>query len=296
MRRWTILPIGLGLLAFVAVIASGYAMATAWVGVNDPASNTFKTLWDWMELLIVPAALGLAVLWLNKRLTDSDRRQVADKSEEEALQAYLDRMTELLLERNLREARPHSDLQAIAEARTKTTLRRLNPRRKGVLIEFLSATRLIDVKQGESEGLIRLAGVDLSGMELEDGWLLGADLGETMLRRARLGRTVFRGAVLFGADLSGADLSSCNLQLSRLDNAKLVGANLPGAHLQDARLELADFTGADLSGANLTGAFMLGTVFKNAKVTTQQIEAAKDRRGVTMPDGSKLSEAESVNS
>ena len=258
-----------------------------------------KTLWDWMELLIVPAALAIAALVFTKRQTETelllaerravtDRQLAADRTQEEALHAFLDRITQLILEHKLGRTKPDSSLQAIAEARTLTTLRRLSPERQGLAIRFLSASHLLTVPQGGAEGIIRLVGSDLSGITLQGAWLLGADLGETVLRGAELQQTVLKGAMLFGADLSLADLRRAVLQNARLDTAKLVDANLEGAFLQGANVALADFTRANVAGADFTNANMLGTNFTGSNITREQLNAAADIRGVTMPDGSKL--------
>ena len=74
-----------------------------------------KTLWDLLELLIVPAALALTALWFSNRERKDDREAAkrALKLNEKLLQIdckkrhckhYYDKMTELLLEKNLREA------------------------------------------------------------------------------------------------------------------------------------------------------------------------------------------------
>ena len=43
----------------VGVILYGYLARPGWISVAD------KTFWDYLELLIVPAALALGVYWLN---------------------------------------------------------------------------------------------------------------------------------------------------------------------------------------------------------------------------------------
>ena len=75
---------------------------------------------------------------------------------------------------------------------------------------------------------------------------------------------------LFGADLNLADLSRANLRGADLTEANLRGANLIGSVLYDA----------DLRGADLTG----------AKVDDQQLIDALSLEGVTMPDGSVMTD------
>ena len=81
-----------------------------------------------------------------------------------------------------------------------------------------------------------LAGVDLSGRNLEKADLEGADLTGSNLENTDLGKAILKGAVL-------------------------VDANLQKADLRGADLYRADLSGADLTGANMEKAQVDGTVF-----------------------------------
>ena len=67
-----------------------------------------KTVWDWLQLLIVPMVLSLITVgfaWqqndqqqeIEERRAESDRKIEAQRAQEAALQAYLDQMGQLLL-------------------------------------------------------------------------------------------------------------------------------------------------------------------------------------------------------
>lgn len=67
-----------------------------------------KTLWDWMELLIIPLVLAIGAFFLNRSERATERettnkraeleREIAkDRQQEAALQAYLDRMSDCCL-------------------------------------------------------------------------------------------------------------------------------------------------------------------------------------------------------
>jgi hypothetical protein len=51
-----------GLLAAAALVSSGYAARWSWTGFHRHA-----TLWDWLELLMLPVAIGIAPLWVRHR-------------------------------------------------------------------------------------------------------------------------------------------------------------------------------------------------------------------------------------
>lgn len=83
-------------------------------------------LWNWLELLIVPVALAIGGFWLNRVQTERERKaqeaqrerelKIEDnRSQDAALEAYLDRMDELL-ERNLRGSQKGDDVRVSARA------------------------------------------------------------------------------------------------------------------------------------------------------------------------------------
>jgi type VI protein secretion system component VasK len=114
----------------------------SWLGVGerrwpkspDEEVQPAKTLWDWLQLLVVPAILiGVTFAWGfmqtrsdNKR---EDRRIAADRAAAEearqdaTLQAYLDRMSDLMLRHKLN-SREGDAARAVARTVTLVTLRR----------------------------------------------------------------------------------------------------------------------------------------------------------------------------
>jgi hypothetical protein len=184
------------------------------------------TLWDWIKLLVVPAVIAGGGIWFNHQQrqreldfadqrTKEDRkiaqeradteREIADqRAQDEALQAYLDQMGKLLLDKGLRESKGDEEGPIYARARTLTVLRRLDGERKGRVLRFLQEAGLID----RDHVVVDLMRADLTG----------ADLRKTLLAGAHL-RLV---------DLSGADLSESLMGQTVLEHADLREANLRG--------------------------------------------------------------------
>jgi uncharacterized protein YjbI with pentapeptide repeats/predicted nucleic acid-binding Zn ribbon protein len=155
----------------------------------------------------------------------------ANRLNEDILEAYFDDMSTLILEtENITKTR------IIERARTLSTLSRLDGKRKGALIRFLSEAKRITSDTTTREVVIRLTGANLFGADLFEANLFGADLSE---------------ANLSGANLSEANLSGANLKETNLSQANLSQANLSGADLKEANLFDADLSQADLSGVNL---------------------------------------------
>ena len=181
------------------------------------------TVRDWLELLMVPLAIAVVGLWfaahqdarqqqIEDRRAASDRQIAEQSAQEDALQAYLDQMSTLLLDKDLRTSDEDSEVRTLARARTLVVLERLDPSRKTQVMEFLVEEELVGGVDGEVP-IVPLSGADLSGPYQVTGG--GADLG--------------------GAWLNGADLSGANLRLAYLVDAGLDGADLSGADLSDAK-------------------------------------------------------------
>jgi uncharacterized protein YjbI with pentapeptide repeats len=274
-KRWILL-----IIIASALILTGLAFVSATVWG--------KTLWDWLELLVVPIVLALVAVWFSAQERRDDRdaadkraqidREIAtDRLQEAALQAYYDKMTELLLKENLREAPAGEEVISIARSRTRATLRSLDNVRKGLLVEFLHEARLIE----KENPIIRLGGADLTGIELMGTALSGANLSGANLNGANLSAADLSKAKLSGCDLSAADLSQADLSNASLSGVLLADARLNGAHLPKANLIGADLKEADLRGARLEEAILRGAI----STTPQQLAKVKSLKGTTMPDG-----------
>jgi len=227
-----------------------------------------KTLWDWLDLLIVPAAIAGGIAWFNQQQQKQQDKRDQDQQEHDALQAYLDQIGTLLLQKKLHIADDTGDARKLARARTLTVLDMLSPARKPRALEFLSEMGLIQTIPSNREPVISLRFAILRETPLANRHLLkGADLDR---------------ATLDGADLTNANLSDANLAKARLIGTNLTEAKLIDANLTKARLIGADLTEADLSGADLSGADLTGA----RGITSEELERrARSLKGATMPDG-----------
>src|SRR5215212_8994671 len=103
------------------------------------------TLWDWIKLLVVPAVIAAGGLWFNVQQREREQRTAIERAQDEALQGYLDGMSELLTDKEqpLHSAQPKDSLSTVARARTLTVLGRLDGARKRSVLEFLFESELI---------------------------------------------------------------------------------------------------------------------------------------------------------
>jgi len=325
----------------VGLILLGYA--TVWTGFGEFISETGefqrgKTLWDWLELLLLPLVTAGTVSALAAWKWRSDRRQAElqleherelawkkvdselqmadlrkdsnreaselqsrtnrviakDRLHEETLNVYLDRMSELVLERGLQNADPDDTVRTIARSRTLTALVGLDSERKGTIIEFLYSAKLINLNSKVGDLMLQVDLVDTKRppVDLTHADFSGAYLAATTLKGADLQEVDFRMADLRGCDLSGANLRGADLSEAELTGARLVQVNLREANLKDADLRSADLTGAVLHGAQMIGAQLSETDMGKsdltaAALTTQQLKQAKSLSGATLRDGTK---------
>ncbi len=239
-----------------------------------------KTLWDWLGLagvIAIPIVLFQFQQQQQKKSDENaqaEKRQAEERAEvekkqaeeraevekeraklekeiadtnlrEEALQSYIDKMAELLIDKELKvlltlssigpTTRDKAKLDAaldVGRARTLSILRRLDGdgERKSSVVRFLIDAELIQ------------------GLEL-----------------------------LKEANLSQANLSGVNFSQADLARANLFKASLFRANFSEANLFKVNFSEANLSEANFGSAGLLEANFKGVKnLTPEQIKKAKN--------------------
>jgi uncharacterized protein YjbI with pentapeptide repeats len=226
------------------------------------AHSEGKTLWDGLSLVVVPLSLAMLGYWLQKE----QQKRAEQFAEEEALQAYIDKISVLLIDKNLiaistkgknkttEEEELLNSCLTIIRSRTLSILQlfKNDPDRKSRVIRFLIEADIVYKLK------LNLREADLSGATL-----LGVNLIRAKLAFTKFTNVNFRFAKLIGANLAWADLESAKcegarLSFTNLEGANLKGANLEGAKLCGAKLRSAKFIKANLERANLKGANLKG--------------------------------------
>jgi uncharacterized protein YjbI with pentapeptide repeats len=221
----------------------------------------------------VPVVLAIGGYLFTRTENRATQASAERRAQDEAVQAYLDQMGQMLLseDRPLRQPNEGAEARTLARARTLTVLTRVDGERKRSVMQFLYESNLID----KDDAALKLDGANLSG--------------------AKLARANLNKAGLSGANLREADLSGANLQEADLHNSDLRGADLGGRpfHIMIASIEVilvmaeTNLTGANLRDADLEGANLRGANFTNATVTDEQLLSAISLEGATMPNGQK---------
>lgn len=313
---WTMLAVAVALVAFGVFVVLAYRRRWHWTGL--PASTdedgarggSAKTLWDWLQLLGIPVALAVLAFLFNEAQTRRDQERedrraaqqralAADAERENTLQAYLGRMSELMLDHGLLRSKSEADVQEIARTATLTAVSRLDGDRRGVVVRFLAEAGLLgthvdiegaDLANAQLDDLdlsdddeqlsltqVNLSGADLGGADLTRADLLGANLRGADLRGADLTR-----AHLLDADLRGADLREATLWEADLTEANLRAADLRGAHLAagaasvgGAGAKIHEYRGAQLVDADLRGANLRGVTLRDVELQGANLRGAR---------------------
>jgi len=299
------------LVALIILIVQGYRLNWDWVGLGSyttpkhPSDTDFqrgKTLWDWLQLLIIPFVLAVGGYLFNYSTSRNERnaterhnqveREIAQDNQSGAtLQEYINKMSELLLHEKLRESQPEDEVRSIARVRTLTVLSLLDEARKRTVLQFLYESGLItkdksviDLSSADfSKALI--GGLDLPNADLSSTNLIRANLIGAKLTKANLSNAMLFGANLASANLTGANLKNTTISIKNYGKhepiiTNLYNANLTDANLSDAHLNYADLGHTKLTGADLTGADLLG-----AKITDRQQAEVRSLKGARLPDG-----------
>jgi hypothetical protein len=163
-----------------------------------------KTFWNWLELLVVPLApvgIGFAFDLRQQGIEDQRAERAREieeqRAQDDALQAYLDQMSTLLLEKDLcsstedNATEDSKEARTLARARTLTVLGRLDPNRKPQVMQFLLEADLVG-SVDESGPIIGLRSADLSRANLFNADLINADLsGAYQIPKDSIERRIF---------------------------------------------------------------------------------------------------------
>ncbi|MGB3633808.1 MAG: pentapeptide repeat-containing protein [Rubrobacteraceae bacterium] len=228
------------------------------------------TLWDWLELLIVPAIIATVGIWFNRQQQERQLRISEHRAQDDAVQAYLDQMSQLLTDKDrpLHRARSGDNLSTVARARTLTVLQMLDGHRKRSIVQFLHEGGLI--KRGVAAPVVKLDHANLKYARLRGIYLENAQLQAVYFQDADLRHSYLRGAVLYNSNLRNAKLESADLSPSESNGNK-----------QPTNLDGVDLLNADLKKANLRGADMRQVKY----LVQRQIENAEGDLDTQLPTG-----------
>jgi uncharacterized protein YjbI with pentapeptide repeats len=268
--------LGMAILIFILVI--GYWALTpntapSWTGFGpyDEQSQgpRSKTMWDWLDLLVVPIFLAIGGYLLSIFQKESEKKIELDRQRQNALNSYVAQISSLLLEKRLRTSKMGSEVRSLARTYTRIALGNLDSNRKAGVLQFLIESELIG-----KDPIISLEGADLTNSNLSNARLVGAEI-----KGARFANSTLKDANLYDSNLCG-----CNFSNSIFDGASLEGTDLSYTILKGAKLRNTDLTKTNLEWANLENADLSNTI-----ITMEQIKKLDSTRGAKLPHTFKAS-------
>jgi len=261
-----------------------------------------KYLWDWMELLLIPLVITGVGLWissnqknreleiahdereLDREIAKDERRLeqrlAQDRIREERLQGYLDRMSELLLEKGLRTSEPDSEVREVARARTLSVVRTLDGKRKASVLQFLKEANLVKKDQPI---------IDLRDCDFSNALLYDADLSKTNLNGIILMNAQLEGAQLGDTDLKDAYCENTNFKDANLTNASLERSILSKAKIVNVQAQFADFSLTVIKGARFENVNLVLSRFSGVNFAEVETLKGCDLRRATL-DGAFITE------
>jgi len=165
MQPTTYLAIGVTVLAFSAFLLFAYKRKWDWAGLGeyrrapDTTSPGYferaKTLWDWLNLAIVPITLTIVAVLVSYAASTRERDLTSQQAQDALLQSYLDEMAGLILDHGLSGSSPPEPSTKIARSMTLSVLPSLDATRKALVLRFLYDSHLVDCKPARCEPSIR---------------------------------------------------------------------------------------------------------------------------------------------
>jgi uncharacterized protein YjbI with pentapeptide repeats len=116
--------------------------------------------------------------------------------------------------------------------------------------------------------------LNLSGALLSGARWSGLNLSGCMLRCTRLAGADLTGVNLYGAVADCADFTGAKLRGSRLEKTSLANSNLAGADLFNASASKADFSEVNFEGADLRNGIFRGAIFAKASMNNVRADLA----------------------
>jgi uncharacterized protein YjbI with pentapeptide repeats len=267
-QRWII---GFALTLLIVVVVIMYSRDTL-AAIMSELTAAHATLVGAFLALVGVLITQVVATALHRTDLSNQQKQAEQSAQENALQQYLDQLSEALIDKELRNHEPTSDIQMVFRAKTLTVLSKLDGTRKSILLRFFQEAGLLEnvdstpAEQNRRNSAIGLRNADLFGIVLPYADLRYTDLA--------------------GAYLSNADLNASNLVGANLSSASLMNTNLGYADLRGANLSDADLRGANLRGANLSGSYLRGANLKmTSGLTQEQLEQAFGDETTQLPTG-----------
>ncbi|MFI5272333.1 MAG: hypothetical protein ACHQ4H_04785 [Ktedonobacterales bacterium] len=140
LRRTWVVPALVALLALAILAYGGYFLGWTWTGFSG------NTLWDWLSLLVTPVTLGIISLAFTVQQGKKSLLESENQRQEAAVEACIERLSALMVERDLKQSPPGSPVRDVARAHILAAWQRVDDQRRAVIFQFLDDSGLRDAE------------------------------------------------------------------------------------------------------------------------------------------------------
>jgi hypothetical protein len=232
-----------------------------WTGFSKYNDINYRTLWDWLDLIIIPGSIGLFAWVFTSYEKDKSKRIENEKFKDVTLDSFMKVMAELIINNDL-PGSPNQKSLAIAKTRMNIALDHLDGTRKGQVLQFLYQSNLIDKHPN-----LKLQGANFNDTIIDNIVLIDAEIRGAY----------FENASLLDTNLNGSILNSCNFKNADFSNSKMNHTDLAYTDLTNAKLRNVDLTSIEFEGAILTNADLEGS-----KITQSQLNNIFSKEGIKL--------------
>jgi uncharacterized protein YjbI with pentapeptide repeats len=291
-RKLVLVVVLLWLIIAVVALTSNIVSNFKWSGFQK------KSLWDWLQLLVVPSMLAFGAFYLNYSSEARDKKLADEQHKQEVVKDYFSKMQSLILEekririsetpseqikrdyysKNSSSSKDQQKLspesQSIARALTLAVLDEVNGSQKGKIIAYLAEAGLIE----QPTPAIRLNSANLKEIILED-----INLDKVMINYANMTGANMTDVTFRNSDISYSDLSNSTLKNVNFNNpnyiedqikapktagvTKIGSVNLKGSTIIDGNFNFTNLQTSTTTnkGLNFDGATLKYTTEDKAK-------------------------------
>jgi uncharacterized protein YjbI with pentapeptide repeats len=256
---------------FVILINFGYSIQSTGFPDSYSPNGVFtrgKTLWDWLELLIVPIILTILAIYISNFQKNREISIEMLETQNRAIQDY-----HLLVTQTIMESKGNITLDVsknLLRARTLAILSIISNQQKAALIQFIIESGLLNItSKCLDQRRFNLSNIEWLPGRYENIVLSGINMSKSHSCQSSFHQSIISGSNLIGSIIEftsfiKADLNYCDLSHSEILSSLFTEARLIKAKLIDANLQGNDFRGSILRNAKLRGSNLKGSKFNKA--------------------------------
>ena len=222
-----------------------------WTGFGESKMqngiNPNKTLWDWLDLLLIPLIITLTGWYISRSEKNNDIAREKEKNQQNIRENYLKIITSLLLEHNLQNSEEGDVVRSVAKAHTTTFLRNADNTRRGIILQFLYESDLIS-----ENPIIDLLGVKLNSCHFDKIKLINIEITGAYFRECSFVKSNLENSIFCASNFSGSNLSYSNLKNVDFTYCDMIDTEIIGVDLRQAKIEGVDFTNANLKESTIS--------------------------------------------